>query len=68
MPAASRRDLPRLFLLAKASALPRIRQFTTISGIKMLIYQAIKSFEIWTGRSVSAEAMLHAAMNELERS
>jgi shikimate dehydrogenase len=40
----------------------------TISGIKMLVYQALKSFEIWTGKRAPAKVMLHIAMKELERS
>jgi shikimate dehydrogenase len=38
-----------------------------ISGVEMLIYQGVASFEIWTGCSAPIEIMRRAALNKLSR-
>jgi len=50
-------------LLKEAEA----RGAKTVPGVNMLVYQAIKSFEIWTERSVKDEVFFKAAMRALER-
>ena len=36
-----------------------------ISGVEMLVYQGVASFEIWTGRSAPIEVMRRVALNKL---
>lgn len=36
-------------------------------GLSMLIWQGVRSLEIWTGKPVPAEAMRHAALTELTK-
>ncbi len=38
-----------------------------VSGVEMLIYQGVASFEIWTGRSAPVEVMRKAALNHLQQ-
>jgi shikimate dehydrogenase len=38
-----------------------------VLGVNMLVYQAVKSFEIWTERTVDADVFFKAAMNALGR-
>ncbi|UTB33352.1 MAG: shikimate dehydrogenase [Methanobacterium sp. ERen5] len=38
----------------------------SISGIKMLMYQGVESFKIWTGIEPPVEIFQHALMNELD--
>jgi len=50
-------------LLKEAEA----RGAKTVPGINMLVYQAMKSFEIWTKKTVNVEVFFKAATNALER-
>ena len=50
-------------LLKEAEA----RGAKTVPGVNMLVYQAIKSFKIWTERSVEDKVFFKAAMSALER-
>jgi shikimate dehydrogenase len=38
-----------------------------VSGVEMLIYQGVSSFEIWTGKSAPVEVMRKAALNHLQQ-
>jgi len=40
-------------------ALARANNLSSIDGLDMLVYQAARAFEIWTGLSVPAETMKH---------
>jgi len=50
---------PKTSLLSEAEK----AGFKCANGLSMLIYQAVKSLEIWTDREISAEAMFEAANN-----
>lgn len=38
-----------------------------VSGVEMLIFQGVASFEIWTGKSAPIEVMRKAALNHLQQ-
>jgi shikimate dehydrogenase len=48
---------PQTRFLSEADA----NGFKNANGLSMLVYQAAKALEIWTGREISAEAMFEAA-------
>ncbi len=48
-------------------AAARARGASTCNGLGMLIHQAVRQFEIWTGSSPSADVMSAAALLELAR-
>lgn len=41
------------------------RNLQTVSGIKMLVYQGLKAFELWTDKSVPANIVLEAVLKRL---
>ncbi len=44
----------------------RERECITVSGLKMLVYQGVAQFEIWTGRKAPIDIMQRAIYEALQ--
>ncbi|MEW6039983.1 MAG: shikimate dehydrogenase [Elusimicrobiota bacterium] len=45
----------------------RKRKIKCVSGIEMLLYQGVESFELWTGKKAPVEVMRNALLRELRK-